>query len=74
MGNIYIKNNTSAAIHVRVTSTGGATERFFDINPGNTEDWGREDWQVAIVLRDDNDETETFVVKPGNSYTVPKGT
>ncbi|KAL4243791.1 hypothetical protein ABKN59_010739 [Abortiporus biennis] len=34
------------------------------------DSWGRDDWQVAWVLRDDNGRTETYVVKPGNTYQI----
>ncbi|OJA12647.1 hypothetical protein AZE42_07957 [Rhizopogon vesiculosus] len=68
MGTITINNRTSSAIHVRITPGGSSDEeRFFDINPGGSENWGRGHWQVCFVLRDDTGETETFVVKPGDS-------
>jgi predicted extracellular nuclease len=70
MGTIYVQNNTGSTIHVRVTTTGSGNESFFDINSGNSENWDRSDWQVAFVLRDDNNKTETLVVKSGNTYII----
>ena len=71
MGRVLIKNNTSRAIHIRVTNEGdNGNIHFFDVNSGATESWGRLCWQIATVLRDDNGKTEVFVVKPGEAYTV----
>jgi len=70
MATIYIQNNTSGVIHVRVTLTGSGTQGFDDIQPGQTESWDRDYWEVAFVLRDDNANTEEFVVKPGQNYVV----
>lgn len=72
MGTVTVVNSTSSAIHVRITGdrdSGAATE-FFDISPGKSQNWDRGNWQVCFVLRDDNGETETFVVKPGDSRIV----
>ena len=71
MGTVLIKNNTSKAIHIRVSNEDDSGDiHFFDINSGATESWGRKHWQIATVLRDDNGKTETFVVKPDEAYTV----
>ena len=70
MGTVYVQNDTGSYIHVRVTTTGSGNQSFFDIKPGNTENWSRDDWQVAFVLRDDNGQTEVYVVKPGDTYNI----
>ena len=71
MGTVLIKNNTNGIIHVRVTATAEkGQEGFYDINPEDTEPWSRNNWQVAFVLRNDNSQTETFVVEPDKAYVV----
>ncbi|KAI0791756.1 hypothetical protein C8Q75DRAFT_805358 [Abortiporus biennis] len=70
MGSVTFVNNTSSTIHIRVSTTGSGDEHFFDIAPGRSDRWGRDDWQVAWVLRDDNGRTETYVVKPGSTYQI----
>ncbi|KAL4243788.1 hypothetical protein ABKN59_010741 [Abortiporus biennis] len=70
MGTVTFVNNTSATIHVRVSSTGSGNQHFFDISRGSSSDWARDDWQVAWVLRDDTGRTETYVVKPGSTYKI----
>jgi len=71
MGSVLIKNNTRGIIHVRVTAAAEQGHQgFFDIQPGQTEAWGRKNWEVAFALRDDNSQTETFVVAPDKAYTV----
>lgn len=67
---ISITNQTPADIHVRVTTTGSASESFYGVAPGNTESWSRSYWEVAFILRNDTGATETLVVKPDNSYTI----
>lgn len=67
---ITITNETLADIHARVTTTGGGGEDFYDLAPGASESWLRTAWQVAFVLRDDTGATETFVVKPGDTYII----
>lgn len=71
MGAVVIKNNTSRVIHVRVTAyKDNGQEYFMEIQPEASEKWDRANWQVAFALRDDNGKTETFVVKPNNTYLV----
>ncbi|KAI0791754.1 hypothetical protein C8Q75DRAFT_756105 [Abortiporus biennis] len=70
MGSVTFVNNTSSTIHIRVSTTGSGNVGFFDISPGRSDTWGRDDWQVAWILRDDNGQTETLVVKPGNTYQI----
>ena len=72
MGTVLVKNNTNAPINVRITAANGdtGTEYFSTIVPRETSPWERKYWQFAIIFREDNSQTETFVVKPNEAYTV----
>ncbi|KAL4244238.1 hypothetical protein ABKN59_010470 [Abortiporus biennis] len=71
MGRITFVNNTFATIHIRVSiGTGKGSDGFFDIAAGKSDSWGRDDWQVAWVLRDDHGQTETLIVQPGFTYQI----
>ncbi|KAF8975552.1 hypothetical protein BGZ46_009052, partial [Entomortierella lignicola] len=67
---IAVINQTPDDIHVRVTTTAAGDEKFYALSPEGAQEWLRTDWQVAFILRDDNNATETLVVKPGNTYTI----
>lgn len=72
MGDILIKNGTNSSIQVRVTvfANKGGSEESFKISSGASESWNRSEWQVAFVLREDNEKMEMFIVKPNEAYTV----
>lgn len=73
MSNVTFVNDTSAVIHVRITNdneSSGTSTSFYDIDSGNSGTWGRNNWQIAFVLRDDTGGTETFVVKLGSTYQI----
>ncbi|KAF9968383.1 hypothetical protein BGZ73_000138 [Actinomortierella ambigua] len=70
-------NKTKGTIHVSISvsfTNSMGTFRFYDIPPGGEESWGRSGFEVAYMLRDDNEESTLIVVRPNTVYIVtPEG-
>ena len=70
---VTITNNTKEVIRVRVTKIGEADYTlggFYPIEPERADTWDRVHTQVAFVKRNDNGQTETYVVEANQGLAI----